>query len=253
MPKESFMLRTRIHYWSSSKFADWIRGEQKPLALEWDAWDDYYNDLKKRKPIRYWFTEKFLKWLQNTIYFPYDVYREIKIYVRNRWIDKTHYLKTGLKPGHWYEFDYRLMHGLFNELVDFVEIELADQMTWKDKEKYKFKNGRCVEAAYDYFKWANNLKNKNQQGKRVLSEQAKASRKIQKLYEWWTIKRPNRLEPAAKSAWDQVYDKIEANDFKARKNAHKYYLKMLKIEEAYDQEDEDMMIELIKIRRHLWT
>lgn len=247
------MIRTRTNYWSSSKFAEWILGEKKPFALEWGAWDTYYDDLKKRKPFRYWLTENFLGFMQNIIYFPYDIYREIKFYIRNRWIDRTHYLNTGLQPGHYYELDYRLIHGLFNELVDFVEIELAANMMWKDKHKYKIKNGRCVEAAYDYFKWAKNIKQKNKDGKRVLSEQAKSARTIQKLYEWWKYKRPNRLSPAEQSGWDKVYDKIEANDTKARKNAHKYYMKLIKIEEDYEQEDTDMLIELIKIRSHLWT
>jgi hypothetical protein len=249
------MLRTRVHYWSSSKFADWIRGEKKPFALEWGEWDKYYNDLKKRKPFRYWFTEKFLRSLQNTINFPLDVYKEIRYYICNRYIDKTHYLKTGLNPGHYYEFDYRLIHGLFNELVDFVEIELAHSMTWQNKNKYKFTNSRCVDAAYDYFKWANNLKVKSETGKRVLSDQAKASRKIKKLYEWWKYQRPNRLSPMEKSGWNKIYDTMELNNFKdkAPKNAHRNYMKLVKIEEAYDQEDEDMMVELIKLRRHLWT
>ena len=134
-----------------------------------------------------------------------------------------------------------------------MEIELAHTMTWTKEKKYKFKNGRCVDAAYDYFKWANNLKQKNQSGKRVLSEQAKTSRKIKKLYEWWKYKRPNRLSPMEKSGWDKIYDSMELNDFQTPKNAHKYYMKLVKIEEAYEQEDEDMMVELIKIRRHLWT
>jgi hypothetical protein len=48
---------------------------------------------------------------------------------------------------------------------------------------------------------------------------------------------------------------MELNNFKdkAPKNAHRNYMKLVKIEEAYDQEDEDMMVEFIKLRRHLWT
>ena len=247
------MRRTRAHYWSCSKFADWIRGEKKPFALEWGKWEEWKSAQSKKRPLRFWLSDTFLDKLQDTLYYPYDLYREIRHYVRNRWIDKTHYLKTGLKPGHWYEFDYRLMYGLFNELVDFVEIELAAQMMWQDKKKYKIKNGRCVEAAYDYFQWAKNLKVKNENGKRVLSDQAKSARKIQQLYEWWKNKRPNRQEPMEKSGWDKIYDKIEANDPKARKNAHKHYMKLIEIENSYEQEDTDMMVELIKIRSHLWT
>jgi len=251
------MIKQRTHYWSSSKFASWIRGEEKPFALEWGAWEEYYDDLKKRKPFRYWFTEVFLKNLQNIVYYPYDLCTEVRIYIRNRWIDKTHYLKTGLIPGKYYDFDYRLMHGMFNELVDFVEIELALNMKWSNEtnKKYSFKNGRCIEAANDYFKWANNLKIKNESGKIVLSDQAKSSRKIQKIYEWWKNKRPNRVNPMEKSGWSKIYDNIESNGFKIKppKNSHVYYSKLLKIEDSYNQEDEDMMIELIKIRQHLWS
>ena len=247
------MNKYRTNHWSCSKLADMIRGESKPFALEWNKWGEWKSEQVKQRPFRFWLSDTFLDKLQDTLYYPYDLYREIKVYIRNRWIDKIHYLKTGLKPGCYYDFDYRLMHGLFNELVDFVEIELAHSMMWKDKNKYKIKNGRCLDASYDYFKWANNLKVKNEHGKRVLSEQAKASRKIQKLYEWWTITRPNRLDPAVKSSWDKACDKLDANDTIARKNAHKSYLKLIKIENDYEQEDTDMMVELIKLRSHLWT
>jgi hypothetical protein len=233
-----------------------VLGEEKPLALEWEAWDDYYIDLKKRKPIRYWVVEKFLKTLQDIIYFPYDLYKTIKVYSYNRWIDKTHYLKTGLKPGHYYDLDYRLIHGLFNELVDFVEIELAYNMDWKDKTKYKFENGRCIIAAYDYFKWANNLKAKTKDGKRVLSEQAKSSRKIQKLYEWWTKIRPARVDPCVMSGYNNIVkdsDDIFKISTKYNTKLKTALIKLEKIEKKYDDEDTAMLIELIKIRSHLWT
>jgi hypothetical protein len=56
-----------------------------------------------------------------------------------------------------------------------------------------------------------------------------------------------------KSGLDKAFDKIEANDPKATKNAHKYYTKFFKIEKEYDQEDEDMLIQLIKLRKSIWS
>ena len=248
------MLKNRINYWTCSKFADFIRGEKKPFALEWGAWDDYYKDLKRRKPIRYWMTEVMLKHLQNILYYPYDLYNETKFYIRNRWIDKTHYLKTGLKPGHYHEFDERILHGLFNELVDYVEMELAHLSLWDQTKKYEFKNGRSIEAAYDYFKWQNNLKEKNEQGRKVLASQAHDSRKIQKLYEWWKNKRPYRPDPYVISGWNKSF-KNDDNIFgKHRSTEHTKSIKKLsKIEESYDDEDTEMLIELIKLRHSLWT
>ncbi len=254
------MLRQRWHYWTCSKFADWIRGEKKPYALEWGAWDDYYSDLKKRKPIRYWISEKFLKTLQNIVYFPHDVYHTIDCYVRNRWIDKTHMINTGFKPGGYYEIDQKILHGLFTELVDFVEKDLAHMGACNGEKKYKFKNGRCVEAAYNYFRWANRLKDTYPDKTKKPSEQAKASRKIKKLYEWWTKTRPSRVDPYLASGWSEVCkvnDKTlfdDANKSPAQIRKQKQALKKLgDLEEKYDNEDTNMLIELIKIRRHLWS
>jgi hypothetical protein len=254
------MLRQRWHYWTCSKFADWIRGEKKPYALEWGAWDDYYSDLKKRKPIRYWITEKFFKTLQNIWCFPYDVYHTIDCYVRNRWIDKTHMIDTGFKPGGYYEIDQKILHGLFTELVDFVEKDLAHMGDYKGKKKYKFKKGRCVEAAYEYFRWANRLKDTYPDGTKKPSEQAKTARKIKKLYEWWTKIRPARVDPHLSSGWSEackVYDQTLFDDKKKTPTQIKKQKQALKklgqIEEKYYNEDTNMLIELIKIRRQLWS
>jgi hypothetical protein len=255
MQEESFMLRTRWHYWTCSKFADWIRGEKKPYALEWGGWEVWEQEQKAKRPIRFWLSDTGLKWLQNIVYFPSDIYHTIDCYVSNRWISKTHYLKTGFKPGGYYEFDEKIIHALFNELVDFVEKDLAHMGNFNSKEKYTFKNGRCVEAAYNYFKWAKNLKDTLPNGKRVLSQQAKGSRKIKQLYEWWTKKRPNRPDPYEASGWSKVCELSSLSDFSAKQQSkqNQAMKKLIQIEDKYDNEDTAMLIELIKIRHHLWS
>jgi hypothetical protein len=234
------IIRSRLHHWSCSKFADLIRGTKKPYALEWDKWDDWDNKQKQERPWRFWLSDTILPKIQNIVYFPYDIYTTVRIYIRNRFYDKTHYLNTGLSPGNYYELDYRILHGLFNELVDFVEKDLSHLTQWDTTKKYKFKNGRCIEAAYDYFKWSNNLKNKGK-----LTEQAKSSRKIQKLYEWWKNTRPNRISPYSDPAFDTI-------DNEKSHVKRKLYDKAYKTEQEQDDEDTEMLIELIKIRNHLW-
>jgi hypothetical protein len=240
------ILRSRIHYWTCSKFANWIRGEDKPHALEWSKWTEWKNEQKKQRPFRYWLSDTFLRKLQNVVYFPSDVYYTIKTYVRNRFIDKTHYLKTNLPPGDYYDFDHRILHSLFNELVDFVELELSSLSRWNKDKNYKFVKGRCQEAQDDYFRWANHLKH---QGR--LTEQAKASRRIKELYEWWKYLRPQRADPYSSSEFS--YDIGEILDGKKIKQKQKSYQKSYDLEEQYDNEDTEMLIELIKIRNHLWT
>ena len=195
--------------------------------------------------------------LQNFIYFPVDVSDTFRTYIRNRYLDKIHYLKTGLKPGSYYDLDTRIINGLFNELVDFVEIELAHLSLWDRTKKYKFKNGRCIEAANDYLDWVCNLKynedyltspKDKQYGK--LTEQAKAYRKIKKLYEWWKNTRPNRVNPYCDP---QLGDIDTICDNKKYKNKKKLYEKVYKIEQSQEDEDTKMLIELMKVRKHLWT
>ena len=241
------MIHSRINPWTCTKFADFIRGENKPLSLGWHEWDEWHENAKKKKTFRYWLAETGLKKLQNFIYYPSDLYHTINVYVRNRWIDKIHYLKTGLKPGTYCDLDTRILHGLFNELVDFVETELSHLSRWDRNKKYKFKNGRCVEAAYDYFEWATNLKYDEDYGSISPSDpdygkptqQAEDALKIKELYEWWTKVRPNRYNP---------HDAITKET-----HGEHYYRLIDEIERSYDHEDTDKLIDLIKIRGALWT
>ena len=141
-------------------------------------------------------------------------------------------------------------------MVEFVEIELAHLSKWDRNKKYKFKNSRCVEAAYDYFKWVE----KNFDDARIKAatepktssfrasymdhyemalNDLNRSEKIRKLYEWWTKERPNRDDPL----------------MTITKETHgKYYFRLIdEIEKDYAQEDTNKLIELIKIRGSLWT
>jgi hypothetical protein len=238
------MLKFRFNYWSCSRLADFIRGSKKPLALGWDDWDRWHLESKKKHPFRYWVAENGLKILQNIIYFPYDCYHTAEVYIRNRWIDKCHLLNTGLKPGPYYEFDYKVLYGLFNELSNYVEKELAAlRLSRYDKsKKYKFVNGKCREAGTDHLDWAISLvyneeygiqKGEDDYGKPT--PQALSAQKVKDLYLWWKDIRPNRIDP---------------HDLYKGKND---FLKIEELEDKYEDEDTNKMIELIKIRRDIWT
>lgn len=251
------MIKDRLHRWNCSKFADWIRGEKKPYALEWGEWDKWDKKQKEERPWRFCLSDTLLPKIQDIVYFPYDIYRTVKIYIRNRYFDKLHYLRTGLKPGQYYDLDTRILHGLFNELVDFVEIELSHLSKSDRNKNYKFKNGRCIEAAYDYFDWVTNLKydedyltSSDDEHYGKLTDQAKNYRKIKKLYEWWKNTRPNRVNPYADP---QLGDIDTICDNKKYKNKKKLYEQAYQQEIDHENEDTKMLIELIKIRKSLWT
>jgi hypothetical protein len=251
------MFKNRIRHWNCSKFADLIRGQKKPYALEWGQWDEWYKEQKRIRPWRFWLSDTVLPKIQNIVYFPYDVYSTVKTYVRNRYIDKIHYLKTGLKPGRYYDLDTRILHGLFNELVDFVEIELAHLSLWDTNKKYKFQKGRCVEAAHDYFDWVTNLKYDKDYGLSEddekygkLTDQAKNYRKIKKLYEWWKNIRPNRKHPYDNPSLGDIAEICDNKKYSKKK---KVYLKAYQLEQEQENEDTKMLLELIKLRKNLWT
>jgi hypothetical protein len=246
--------RYRFNYWTCSKFADWIRGEKKPAALTLDEWEVWKDNQKNNNKWRYWISDKFLCKLQNIIYFPKDAYRSIYYYIENRFVTKTHYLKTGLTPGYYHDLDYRIIHALFNELVDFVEVEQAwmNHICSKEK-KFKFKKGRCPEAGIDYLNWASNLVKdeeyglkKGEKGHGEPTHQAEVAKKILEIYDWWKNIRPTR-DPHKESGWDVNF---ESKDKKAKDKAFKL---LTKLETKYEKEDENMLINLIKIRKSLWT
>ncbi|NBT08860.1 MAG: hypothetical protein EBS98_08680 [Chitinophagia bacterium] len=213
----------RTDYWSCSKIADLIRGSAKPFALEWDEWDKWDKHSKTKHPVRYWIAETLLKKLQDIVHFPFDVYHTISIYIRNRYISKIHYLKTGLKPGEYFDLDTRIFHALFNELVIFVEKEATiEHLTWASNLVYDEDYG--VDSSYEHY------------GK--LTHQAEASLKILELYHWWK-NRDYRPDP----------HKI----FSKETHGKDYYKTIAEIEDSYDKEDDEILLELVKIRRELWT
>lgn len=233
------MMRSRINYWSCSKFADWVRGEKKPVALEWNAWEEWRRNASSKRPFRFFLAEKVLRTLQDIFMFPWDVTNSIHSWWRNRFVSKTHFLKTGLEPGRFHELDDRILHGLFNEFREFVEVDLAHMQAWGEN-KYRFIKGRCAEAGIHHLIWASGLKydepftDKDDPLFGKITPQAEAAVKMLELYRWWVEVRPNRLIPQDESGWSGLSD-------------------LMKIEEFHDSEDEMMMIDLIKIRKSLWT
>ncbi len=270
------------NYWSCSKVADWLRGTTKPFSgtsEEWDAWEQ----KAKIKKFRYWLAEEGLDYLQNFIYWPANRINDVRCYINNRWVSKSHALTSNLKRGSWYDYDTRLLNSVFDELVNFVEIELAWMhviCSEEDRKKYKtswyrtfFRMGvwRSPQAGIAHLKWASDLKNdddwadKNDPNYGQPTRQALAAQEIFKLYQWWKEERPKRPDPDDASGWSQYceekYNEAKANgddcDFILNKiqneRSHELLDTYHKIENEQEEEDTSMLIRLIKCRQSLWT
>ena len=274
----------RSNYWSCSKFADWVRGTPKLSAGTSEQWDKWQQKAQGYNPVRFWIAEEALDAVQNFIHYPTDKLNDIRYYINNRWVSRSHSLTAhpqDIKPGQWQDVGNRFLPCLFNELVDFVEIEQAWHTCMWDEEarkKYsppwwrkgwlRWRTWRCPEAGLAYLDWAMTLTNKEfiEEGeKEEPTYQAKAAKEIKELYLWWTQtyrNRPdpydasgwtaycelNRLQNGGKLSWDGSKDSKELR--KAGDKAHK---ELHKIEAAYEKEDTEMLIRLIKIRQNLWT
>jgi hypothetical protein len=251
-----------------------------------EEWDQWTTTAQMRHNFRYWLAEEGLDILQKIVYWPTDTLYSIKYYVNNRFITHTHRLTAhprDIKPGEWRDVGNRFLPCLFNELVDFVEVELAWwHLAWSPEERPKYnmpwwavgwwrvRTWRCPQAGLDNLEWQRQLRWKEEEvgadfkGLGELTPQAVKAQEILDLYTWWTTTYRNRPDPYEASGWSAACEASrQANGGKlswstpkdpvlkkAQDKAHKL---LQKLEADYEKEDEAMMIRLIKVRHGLWT
>lgn len=259
----------RSNTWAFSSFADRVRGSKKPCAATIEEWNEWEQKAKDSHPIRFWITETALDFLQDMIYWPVDILYELKYYIVNRWIDQSHALvahSKHIKPGSYADFDYRILHCLFDELVDFVEIEKAysnyrwkeekcKQMKWWQGGAWRTRTWRSPEDGLEYLRWEAHPGDED-----IPSSQSEAAKEILDMYDWWVNRRPLREDPMEASGWSDYCDSFRSSDLglcgvlEDDKTDVKPMLDhMRKLEEQYHDEDTEMLIRLIKIRGHLWA
>ena len=275
----------RNHYWTIGPFADWLRGTPSPGALTHKGWKEWHAMAQARHPVRYWLADTGLDYLQRFFYYIPDKLYGLKYYINNRWVTKTHALTAhpnDIPRGEWRDVGYRFLPCLFNELRDYVEVELAWwHIAWSDKNEkkkydapfwatgwFRWRTWRCPQAGLDCLDWQTKLTNEEflDDDKKHLAEptlQAKSAQEILDLYKWWTEVYPNRPDPHDAGGWSDYCAKFrnEGRDFldfddrsdEERDASSRALDATQAIEDKYNQEDEEMMIRLIKIRHALWT
>jgi len=275
------------HYWSCSKFADWVRGTNKLKMGTSEEWDNWTTAAQMKHNFRYWLAEEGLSYLQDFVTWPVRKIYDAKYYINNRWVSRTHSLTAharDIKPGAWCDVGNRFLPCLFNELVDFVETESAwSHIAWGDKEArakydppfwaygwFRWRTWRCPQAGIDHLDWAMTLTNNDwcepdhpDYGKPT--NQAIRAKEIKELYTWWTVTYRNRPDPYDASGWTAYCEASRAANGgklswlssdktpELKKMSDKAHKLLEKIESQYEKEDEAMMIRLIKARDSLWT
>ena len=277
-------------YWSCSPFADWLRGTKKLGAGTAEEWDDWTTAAQMKHNFRYWLAEEALDHLQDFVTWPIRKIYDVKYYINNRWVTRTHSLTAhprDIKPGNWCDVGNRFLPCLFNELVDFVEVELAWwHIAWAEPEEkakynapfwatgwFRWRTWRCPQAGLDNLDWQRSLRHDVDSGWAegdphigLPTPQAVKAQEVLDLYRWWKDVYPNRPDPHDASGWSEYCDRKrqehgdtglsfmkESKDPELRALGDAALKKTHEIEQAYESEDEAMMIRLIKVRQGLWT
>lgn len=262
---------SRSRYWSNSDLADWIRGSDKPEALEWFEWEEWEEGQKLRHPFRHWIAEEALDFIQDVIHWVPDRINDVRYWFNNRFVYQTHVLSTGLAKGEWHEFDTRMLHGLFNGLVDFVEVEKAlRNIRWDTDYKNKYAPWYVRHWFFRWVEWRspqsgiNHLEWEVSLGEESPHQSAKA-KEVLELYYWWK-KRPERDAMkesglvALLSEYDKKYGKwhswmvrtpvlseAEKAEYERRSDLSN------DLEQKWEDEDTEMLIRLVRLRSSVWT
>ena len=222
------------------------------VARSSEDWHYFRIYHKEYNPIRYFLNNDF----ESVFIWPWSMrLQRLTEWVKYRTTKRYHIIKTGMKPG-YSDVSEKMLYVNFNMLKDFIEVEKAHMWNWSGEQP------DMEQPGVSHLIWEIGLDAdnsfKNQQSANALEQY--------ELYDWWTNQRPYRQDDAVEE-WEayhkvkkEIYDD-DANNF-FRDDLDTEELKVLRktwldksntIEKHNLEEDESMLIRLIKIRGSLWT
>lgn len=249
------------------KFRKWMNFNP-PNALDHDGWTDFAAEFKKKAPIRYIIKYAIVHRIEGF----YDKLGRLGWNIHYHIIRKYHLVDTKLGPG-YHEIDKRMLHANFELLVDYVEIECANIATafdgkarkkalgWRRKlpSILRFKEFRSRDLGIKHLEWETTLASATIDTYEQSLGQAQRAVQVILLYTWWKEIYPNRQD----LEYPDIGEKTHSLRFlskKWRKNNPEDNAKIsqwskdsFQQELDWDDEDEEMLIALMKIRKGLWT
>jgi hypothetical protein len=237
-----------------------------PSALSSNGWNSFNSEFKKVAPIRWWFHRDAKKIFVYPVSFRY---RRMMEWIHYRTTARRyHIIKTGLTPG-YYDVSTMMLHANFTVLKDFVEIEQAWMQSCSEKNRISlwaryvpfyriFFPFRRPDLGIEYLNWCMTLDDPSLPVHERADQQATDARETWALYDWWVNKRPVRKEIDIMS-YRRLMSDVDIFDTNIDTNSSEYkgWFESMeardKQQEEWDDEDEQMLIRLIKIRKRLWT
>lgn len=212
------------------QWSDWVRGTDYPLSATWEEWDRIHDEAKAAHPFRFWLADTAFPKIWDWIMCPRTLYWSVRHWLSNYFVTRTHCLWGYLPRGQWCDFDHRLLHCMFGGLRDYVEKELAANA-------YDFR-GTPRQRGLEKLRW--DIEESDH------DPQIKAAIEVRKLYLWWMDERPKRIDPI-----DLAIDMNNGETFMGHPKQD--YEEVWAEEQRQTEEDECMMIRLIKVSRSMWT
>lgn len=266
-------------------------GYIKPKAATHSDWKKWKKDYRTARPFCYWLTEELPGIVQDYFCGPSDLLDKVYYKLNARFKDRYFGMTSSLNKWQYHEVDTRILYCNFQTFIDFIEVEMAHCFIYDDdrQKKYNYKwyhksrvlsffipEWRSPEAGLEHLRWKSELRFNEEyvgdhnpellqefkdSGKyNTLTHEAIHAIEVLALYEWWTITRPNRPDPHEVSGFNKYYGNLDdIEDILDRpkglteEKSREMYSIMNKIEEDYENEDTDMLVRLMKIRRGLWT
>lgn len=239
---------TRVSYWSCTDFIHWVQEKvgmiPKPPYATSAEWKEWKTANEKTHPVWYWITDTGVDLIQDFVYFPHDVYYNFYYYFYNRFIHQTHKINTNLPPGRFYDIDIRMLNAMFQLIVEFVEYDKASAYNrWHSDDQIKNKR----KAGLKYLDWEIQQRHQSPQ-------QAEGAKQIKEIYLWIKDVRPYRPDPFEVSGLSEYYKNHDIFDMDHNTEECKQMREMTNdLEQKYEDEDTEMMIRIIKLRKQLWV
>ena len=224
-----------------------------PNALSSSGWEDFNKEFKEKAPVRFWITDTLPAMYRPIL----RACRDASMWVRYRTTQKFHVVRTGLAPG-YAEVDTMMLHVNFTLLKDFVEIQLANMERWVNGGQSPVPKWAKWCPGYSMIRSPRSP----ELGIRYINNPDQTdshAAKIRELYTWWCVQRPARQNIVLPDYHDQRLGGLAMLDNRFDKTALDYISyrhaadDQFKLEQEWSDEDSAKLIELVSIRRHLWT
>lgn len=232
-----------------------------PRSLPMGRWGMREKKLKRLYPVRFWVWDTVPDLYRDNVT---HRWRRTRNWFRYRFKDRYDIVQLELEKD-YHEPDTRLLYANFQILKDFVEIELASmhsaaeeddsdkdevgtflQKFGKKLRRNRRQQLRQPEKGLAYLDWEISDTSGTQQSSAVEKKE---------IYLWWTQARPARADLYSSELLRDP-DEEPNEDLGAifnRPYNREYHERRNKLEQFYHNEDEEMLIRLIKIRQSLWT